>query len=556
MLHSHLIKNNIFNKMENLLSSMIGPKDIIVDDYGKERLDIFFTHDYLLKMSVNKYYKLESIKNYVVNVNNIIFIVLPNKNNMDMINSFIISRINTLKNNNKLYIFFTNTYVPIHISDYLLNIMNRYDMIINVNKLGLNLIPFDNNLIVLDNNIIHEYDKIDNYIQLAHAINCINCTYGIKINFIAAKGHNSIIIKNIVTNLFCEEKTEIPKSVTSVNNSETSIIMIDRSFDIESVLLTQATYAGSIDEIYSIKINNTIDFFEDATKKTINLNCDFYEQNKDMNIIFAKNDIISRLNQFKKTKEDFDSMTNKKNFKNLSLRILKMPDLSSHLKILESIFSELNTDYFKTKMEIEYLIISGCKNIAEHFNTLSCNDLVTILRYIILYSVINNGIDEKIITDIKKYSLQTNDEEFNKIINHMVTNNIIKVTTQNKFGKIMNILVNHSTYSRIFAEKNDYDNTYYYNKAYHHPMIIKLLQCKNIEQFKNILMVGDEPYNIDAVNATITINNNIILFIFGGITMTELAIIKSLNKNILVVTTEIINGNSFVKKIISSSLSA
>lgn len=253
---------------------------------------------------------------------------------------------------------------------------------------------------------------------------------------IIGKGNNARRLMDLLFRMrseaSAEETTNISPSKLGMIPSASieSLIIIDREVDMATPLLTQLTYEGLIDELFSIQ-HNQADIetsiigpgpgsqqssTQQGLKRKIQLDSSdkLYAQLRDTN--FATGSRL--LNKFaKRLQSDYESRHVAKSTSELRDFVSKLPAYQSEqqsLKIQVGLAQEiekqtLHSDTFSRVLEIQQNLIAGTDPSSQHdaIEELICRDmsLPTILRLLCLESTIAGGLRQKDLDSFKRQIL-------------------------------------------------------------------------------------------------------------------------------------------------------
>jgi len=310
----------------------------------------------------------------------------------------------------------------------------KIEKVIQIHELPYEFIPLEKDVLTLDDNLSFRNLMLgQDYTTLQlvkQGINRIESLYG-NIPLKYAKGSWSCIIHD---SLLSVKNGNLLSKDTENDTNIDALLLLDRSTDLITPLLTQMTYEGIIDEFYPIKCGSididksiveqqhTDDFIllsnpkdtqaspEDqivgVNKKTVLLTSHedvFFGEIRDKNYNIMKDFIPKKYDELKKMLESKDS------YKTLAemteymkrLRDLKIPQLHVYfnlsLNLLEQLGKLVIKHSFKQMVSMEPKIIladSVPKDVLEFLDIeiAKCEDKPRLLRLLCLISIINNGI--------------------------------------------------------------------------------------------------------------------------------------------------------------------
>ncbi|CCH44804.1 Vacuolar protein sorting-associated protein [Wickerhamomyces ciferrii] len=415
----------------------------------------------------------------------------------------------------------------------------------------------------------------------------------IRITHILAKGLNSSkfvsiwknLNNNYISSLSPLDKKQYLKidqglygSNTNNSGKQCDLIVLERNLDFLSVLLNQLTYSGIIDELYDIDINS------------IKLDDEFFNLNEEEDSLYDsikfKNfgEACDELNtQAKELQSNYNDLQSQSTISQVKQFVDNLPHLeslkkqvSNHTKLSESILTQLETndEFSKFNILLEFqqdIILQNLtySSIISKILELIYEDNYSfeeLIRLISITSIIYNGIREK------DY-IQLNNEilEFFGFQNFQILQNLIKIGLITIRGDPSIIKNFNNLNLKLNLVPNDDDPLGFAYRGYI-PLITRILE-QTISTTKRSswdhldlksLILGktiDEELTQDNIGlgGLLQKNSIVIIVMIGGLTYSELATIKKLEKLIkektgvekkfIVVTDSFINA----KKLINSN---
>ena len=220
-----------------------------------------------------------------------------------------------------------------------------------------------------------------------------------------------------------------------------SLIIIDREVDFATVLFTQLTYEGLIDEMFNIKDNqadidssivgpapgqqqtqtavgkNSAPTSQQGLKRKIQLDSSdkLYDQLRDTNFAI----VGSLLNKIaRRLESDYESRHGAKSTSELREFVNKLPgyqaeqqSLKIHTGLAEEIMKYTRSDLFTRVLEVQQNLAAGSDPSSQHdtIEELIARDtpLLTILRLLCLESCVSGGLRPKDLESFKRMILHT-----------------------------------------------------------------------------------------------------------------------------------------------------
>ena len=252
---------------------------------------------------------------------------------------------------------------------------------------------------------------------------------------IIGKGDNAHRLMELLFRMRSEsaaDESEMSKSGPMPSASIESLIIIDREIDFATILLTQLTYEGLIDEMFGIK-HNQADIevsivgaapgtqqpgkgpatpAQQGLKRKIQLDSSdkLYEQLRDTNGAI----VDSLLNKVaRRLQSDMESRHNK-SISELRDFVNKLPgyqneqqSLKTHISLTEEIMKNTQSDVFRRVLEVQQNLADGSDPSYQHdtIEELIARDipLATVLRLLCLESCICGGLRPKDFDNFKRH---------------------------------------------------------------------------------------------------------------------------------------------------------
>ena len=294
---------------------------------------------------------------------------------------------------------------------------------IEIQELPYELMPLEKDILTLDDNssfrnLILGY----NYQPLTlvkHSLQRLEALYG-KIPLKFAKGPWSCMILDALQGKEKEQRQADENQYSEID----ALVIIDRTVDLFTPLLTQMTYEGIIDEFFAIKsgiISVDESIVDPETKGPTGSKTMYLFSQED--IMFGETrDLHFNLmkEQFPKKFEEMKSLCEKKNtFKTITemteyvkrLRSLKIPQLkiffNMNFNLLAHLDSLVAKSSFKQILEMEFKVINSDDYPKEVVQALEleiakCEGESHLLRIMCLLSLISNGLPKDVYNMLTK----------------------------------------------------------------------------------------------------------------------------------------------------------
>lgn len=251
---------------------------------------------------------------------------------------------------------------------------------------------------------------------------------------------------------------QMGKEESAIMNSDKGaidqIILLDRSIDLMSVLTTQLTYEGLIDEIFGINqstahfppepfVSKTDDTFQtsvsSADKKSIVLNSseDLYTELRDKNFN-AVGQILSR--HAKSISSQFDERHGEKSVQDMKRFVERLPNmlankqsLATHTTIAEMIKDVTDSNDFLDELtcEQEFLLCADLDRASSFIEDLIAKKapLNTVIRLICMQCIAGSGFKPKVLEYYKRELVQVYGIETLLTIGNLERAGLFKIQT-------------------------------------------------------------------------------------------------------------------------------
>jgi hypothetical protein len=442
----------------------------------------------------------------------------------------------------------------------------------SIPDLDIDLIQLESDVISLEMNSVFGELFVHNdptiLYTVAKSINQFQNTFGL-IKDIITMGTHAQKVKDLILQLDREQSNQNLDEV--ITSSIDKLILVDRSIDLLTVLCTQLTYEGLVDEIMAIEYQNTI---LDSKKIKLNDSDVIHKQIRDKN--FSEiGSVLKQLTDIHGEKcADVKHDKTLKEIKEFVQNDLKpvMDErkcLAIHINTATQISSIISKPDFTKKISVEQNLISGTSTDTdiEYVKELIYKQekLHIVLRLMCMLSLTTNGISVSVFEELKKEILQS--YGYQNIFGLMALEQIGLLKSKDKSGvfdfvkKDQFDLVRKEFKLFTFADSvqsTKSDISYAYSG--YAPLSVRMIQSvlapkekKNFLQFK---MTDSDSESVHSTDEIINKKETIMIYFIGGCTYSEISCLRYLSKqsgskyNYLIATTNIINGNSLMKQVI------
>ena len=598
------IKELAKHELLDLLDRCVGTKAIVWD---QKLVGIFgLVADYLLlkEHQVIQMFELRAGKLPEVNAKHIIYITRSKLSLMEKIADNILKEDKKNLSSKEFHIVF----VPRRsiVCERKLQVLGVYGNF-SFDEYGVELFALDSDVLSMEWETSFAESHIDNdYTSLFHsakAIMTLQTLYGIIPN-VYGLGKSAKIVFDLMTKMRKELSTDEPQITPQIDQ----ILLIDRSVDLLTPLMTQMTYEGLLDEIFGIN-HTTIKlppekFVQNNSKegqsseqvqvepptepKQFHLNSseELFVKLRDIN--FKAVGPTLRVSA-KSLSQQFDERHNAKTVREIRQFVDKLPALqtarksqSNHTSMAELIKDVTDKEEFYEVIATEHEFVNCIETDKSNVYIEDCiareEPLVKVLRLVCIQSLCNNGLKPKVLEFYKREIVQTYG------YNHLLTlNNLEKVGLIRASGGYGNRMYNvlRKTLRLTVDNVNEMNPT---DIAYVHggyaPVSVRLAQYlehpgwraitdllnalpePTIEEIQQIPVGLRKRRNSgSSVQSGVIEDQKLILvFFLGGCTFAEISALRFLsqkegiNADFVIATTHIINGKTFLQSLTEQSL--
>ncbi|XP_057331707.1 vacuolar protein sorting-associated protein 33A [Microplitis mediator] len=573
-----------------LIEKCDGPKAIVWDQSLAGPVGLIAKYNLLEEYGVVKMYELVGGQLPLTNVTNIIFIVRPHLDLIDLIAENVHGEQN--RSAKEFHLFF----VPrksLLCKKKLENrgVLGNFTLI---EEFVCDLFPFDNDLISMELNETFKEFHLENdptcLYQVALAIQNLQKLYG-KISKISGRGPAASKVWNLLKRLDREEEE---KDIKAYRGSTTPVridhlLLIDRSIDLLSPLVTQLTYEGLIDEIYNIHcttIKLPAKKFHDSESSPTVMSIDKKEQiilnsgeelfaeirDKNFNgvgpVLSQKAKIIS--SQFDERHGDKSVQEIKQFVARLPYMLATKQSLARHTTIAEMVKEVTDSDSFLERLQVEQELLNCIDTDKPNAYIEDCisqkKPLITVLRLLCIQSLTNSGLKPKLLDYYKREIIQTYGYQHILTLSNLEKANLLRAQQSNRqyavLRKALRLTVEDE--SEIAPKDISYVHSVYAPLSIR--LAERLIQPGGWQGLNDILgllpgpSVNDSQEKISNLRRqSITSEDSnsepsrlVLVFFIGGCTYAEISALRflsqqeDLNVEFIIATTKLINGDSFI----------
>lgn len=457
------------------------------------------------------------------------------------------------------------------------------------------LFPFENDVISMEYANAYKELHIEGDLTCLHQAANVLCTlqklYG-KIPKIVGKGKYAEKVKELAKTMIMNENLR-----GNEKGSIDQLIILDRSIDVLSALATQLTYEGLIDEFYNIN-NTTVNFPADkfaspsedvnfsrlaasTEKKQVMLNSkeELFVELRDKNFN-AVGPVLSRL--AKSITTAANERHGEKTIQELKKIVETLPklkanemSLAQHTTIAGLIKDHISQSDFLDELSCEqdFMMCVDLDKPSEFIEGMICKQkpIEKILRLICMQSAAGNGLKQKVLDGYKKEIIHSYGIESLLKIGKLEKAGLIRVQTGSRSYNILRKTLNLTV--EDFQEVAPKDISYVH--SFYAPLSIRIIEhslkplgwsglndilsCIPEPSFEDYQLANPSSGRRDSLTSEISqsdIPRVILVFFVGGCTFAEISALRFLsqqdenNVEFVILTTKIINKNSFLSSII------
>ncbi|XP_052023778.1 vacuolar protein sorting-associated protein 33A isoform X1 [Apodemus sylvaticus] len=607
----NVLREAVRRELREFLDKCAGSKAIVWDEYLTGPFGLIAQYSLLKEHEVEKMFTLKGSRLPAADVKNIIFLVRPRLELMDIIAENVLSedRRGPTRDFHILFVPRRSLLCEQRLKD--LGVLGSF---IHREEYSLDLIPFDGDLLSMESEgafkeCYLEGDQTSLY-HAAKGLMTLQALYGTipqifgkgecaRVQLSApTPGNNHLEFQTLgiqcppntkqVANMMVRMKREFTGSQNSVFPVFDNLLLLDRNVDLLTPLASQLTYEGLIDEIYGIQ-NSYVklppekfapkkqgggsgggkELPMEAKKLQLNSAEELYAEIRDKNFN-AVGSVLSK--KAKIISAAFEERHNAKTVGEIKQFVSQLPhmqaargSLANHTSIAELIKDVTTSEDFFDKLTVEQEFMSGIDTDKVNSYIEDCiaqkHPLIKVLRLVCLQSVCSSGLKQKVLDYYKREILQTYGYEHILTLNNLEKAGLLKAQTggRNNYPTIRKTL---RLWMDDVNEQNPTDISYVYSG--YAPLSVRLAQLlsrpgwRSIEEVLRILpgphFEERQPLPTGLQKKRQPGENRVTLvFFLGGVTFAEIAALRFLSQledggtEYVIATTKLMNGNSWIE---------
>ena len=504
----------------------------------------------------------------------LIFLTPPSIQNME-------SLANIVKNNPNKNYYLINSPRRTFGCKEALQASGIYGSITAFNDFNFDLIPLDYDFLSLElpNACRQLYADLDTsvLVLIAESIHRLQLVFG-RVNSIFSKGYSAKTINEIIKIMESESKLKIDDNPRGEIDC---LVVLDRNLDFVTPMLTQFTYAGAMDEIWTIKQNNVImlekKFFPvNSVARPEGKEQDFithklqndkvFKEIRDYHIQIVPAILDEKLAEIKSIHDEIAAIGSGKqeNIRDMTKNVQKerkilekdFDKIATHVEVRKHM-DEMRTkpSYFK-QVKTEQAIVDNdikSQDVLEYIQTLIGRQapLNQVLKLLCLQSQVEGGLKPGPLDTIKRDIILTYGFEHSLTLNNLERAGILKREGERKIWDTVS-----KQLKLVNPDFNDLKQPDDASFAYFGfcPILVRLVeQLFKRDGWNGIKSTIDQlpgPTNYDEKKGNLlsdlTVRNTVMVYVIGGLTNGEIAafryLSKKYNKEIILASTAIITG--------------
>ncbi|XP_070158255.1 vacuolar protein sorting-associated protein 33B isoform X2 [Polyergus mexicanus] len=333
---------------------------------------------------------------------------------------------------------------------------------------------------------------------------------------------------------------------SSLENEVGALIVMDRGFDLATILLTPVTYSSLLNEVVEVNVGTAV-----LGKSQIKLDPDkdqIYGEVRDTPCSEVFPIIHGKAKSLKSEQEAIQTMKLAEMERYVSTRLQKTKNMTQqlafHISACQTIADTLGSEFQALQM-IEKLMLD-CKNRKECFSYIERNideHVLRCLRLLCLLSITTDGVTQSELQNIQKLHLHTHGYQHIPLFYKLHTVGLLKYRTENILHKLPNRNSEWSNNAQKlkmlpnYSKRSDQNNricpSYVFNNAYI-PAIAQILnivsnQEKDPRSFEDLMNLSGCVVNGQRGALS---PKMVVICVVGGITCAEIAACRLIEKSI------------------------
>ncbi|XP_012226416.1 vacuolar protein sorting-associated protein 33B [Linepithema humile] len=548
-------------KLVEILDTIPGAKDLIIEAKLMKVLDSFVGVTVLKRYGVDKIYKME--EGLKSSNSQRIFLVSNNliacKRALDQIQS-------EISHTNRPHVevchhLLVTPFVPA----VLHNLVEEEGLsgLVTLHTLSVEFVKLDGNVLSLENPMFIDlyYHKDTSLLRaIARNLWSLQLVLGSP-RFSLFLGKHSQQVGKLM------ESMEECLGSSSLQNEIGALIIMDRSFDLTTTLLTPVTYASLLNEIVEVNVGTAV-LGKSQTKLDPNKD-QIYGEVRDIPCSDVFPILHGKAKSLKSEQEAVQTMKLAEMERYVSTRLQKTgkrtQQLAFHISACQTIADTLGSE-FQALQAIEKLMLD-CKDRKECLSYIERNideHALRCLRLLCLLSITTDGITQSELQNIQKLHLHTHGYQHIPLFYKLHTTGLLKHRAENILHKLPNWSSEWSSNAQKlkmlpgYSKRSDQNGrtcpSYVFNNAYT-PAIAQILnivsnQEKDPRSFEDLMNLSNCA--VSGHRGALS-PKMVVICVIGGITCAEIAacrlIEKSMGIRLVLASDTILTGNKLIQRI-------
>ncbi|XP_042904838.1 vacuolar protein sorting-associated protein 33A [Parasteatoda tepidariorum] len=581
-----LLRDDARRLLLDCLDKCPGSKALFWDEKLSGPFGLIAEYVLLQEHEVTKMFQLQPNRFPPVDAQNIIFIVRPKLMLMDIIADYILKVEGMRGPKKEFHIFF----VP-RKSELCQEKLSERGVCANIIEYTAELFPVDSDVLSMEWETSFKECYIDNDMTsmyyVAKSLMTIQSIYGIIPN-IYGKGKCAKHVFDLMTRMRRELSGNDPQITPQID----CLLLLDRSVDLVSVLATQLTYEGLLDENFGIN-NNTIELPPEKFCKPgegglqeiptepkrllLNSGEELFAELRDKNFN-AVGPTLSK--KAKVLSAQFDERHGAKTIDAIKQFVDKLPhmqaakkSLATHTSMAELIKEIIDSEMFLNSLQTEQEFMNGLDTDKTNAHIEDCiareEPFIKVLRLICLQSLTNNGLKPKQLDYYKREIIQTYGYQHCLTLNNLEKAELLKVQgnrTYSVIRKTLRLIVDdvneqspsdisyvHSGYAPLSVRLAQFLTQPGWRAI---PDVLNILPGPTIEGVQKIpLGLRKRRGSGSSIQSSTEEQKVTLVFFLGGCTVAEISALRFLSQQddspieYIIATTKLVNGRTFLENL-------
>ncbi|XP_013146836.1 PREDICTED: vacuolar protein sorting-associated protein 33A [Papilio polytes] len=589
-----LLQETMRKELLNLLQLCEGPKVTIWDEWLAGPVGLIAQYLLLKDHEVVDMFPLRPGSLPTISVKHIVFIARPKLALMDLVADYIQSLRTKQNSPVEFHLFFVPRKSELCEKTLKDRAVFSY---LSIQEFKCDIFPFDNDVMSLElQNDFKEFylegDPTCLY-NAAQALRTIQHLYGI-IPRVFGKGPAAKQVWDLLCRLNKEDQGSPPKGSTT--SCIDQLLLIDRAIDFTSVMATQLTYEGLIDEVFGIK-SSTATFpgerfvsADDATpevtareKKRVVLNSseELFAELRDCSFTVVGAALSRKAHVIKTQLEERHGERSVQEIKQFVARLPQMlankQSLATHTAIAEYLKETTDSFEFQDTIQCEEDFLNCVDNekTSPFIEDLIAQkaSLTKVLRLMCLQCATGSGLRSKVLEHYKREVVQVYGARGWLALCSLEQCGLLRLQTGTRnyavLRKALHLTLNES---EMDASEKGYLSSKYIPLAVRlseqitkHKSwtgiadVLTLLPGNTVDELQTLQPRMARRNSISSENSSTSENPRVILvFFIGGCTYNEISALRNIsqqeesNVEYVVLTTKLINGNTFIESLIEN----